>query len=80
MHSILFKAGISATSLKFSHATRLAAAKLLVQTGSTSKGVHTHHPSVDFVILTAMLEAAYEERMAEIVKAWMVYFDKKRVR
>ncbi|VDO78176.1 unnamed protein product [Heligmosomoides polygyrus] len=50
------------------------------ETGSTSKGVHTHHPSVDFVILTAMLEAAYEERMAEIVKAWMVYFDKKRVR
>ncbi|WKY08258.1 hypothetical protein Q1695_007623 [Nippostrongylus brasiliensis] len=64
---------------EFSHSTRLAAAKILIQSGNASVGVNTHHPAVDWVILTAMLETADTARTIEIVKAWMVYFEKKRV-
>ncbi|KAK5985605.1 hypothetical protein GCK32_007448 [Trichostrongylus colubriformis] len=64
---------------EFSHATRLAAAKLLVHFLDANDGECARHPTVDWVILTAMLEAASPERFTEIVKAWMVCFEKRRI-
>uniref|UniRef100_A0A7I4YMZ3 Uncharacterized protein n=1 Tax=Haemonchus contortus TaxID=6289 RepID=A0A7I4YMZ3_HAECO len=64
---------------EFSHATRLAAAKLLVHFSNANHDERTRHPSVDWVILTAMLEMANLERLTEIVRAWMVCFRKRRI-
>ncbi|XGW26821.1 hypothetical protein V3C99_007419 [Haemonchus contortus] len=64
---------------EFSHATRLAAAKLLVHFSNANHGKCTRRPSVDWVILTAMLEMANPDRLTEIVRAWMVCFRKRRI-
>ncbi|KAK6035095.1 hypothetical protein COOONC_27401 [Cooperia oncophora] len=72
IHSVL-------SNKEFSHATRLAAAKLLVHFLDEHQGECARHPTVDWVILTAMLEAADSKRLAQIVKTWMVCFEKRRV-
>ncbi|KAK6026336.1 hypothetical protein OSTOST_07720 [Ostertagia ostertagi] len=73
VHSVL-------SNKEFSHATRLAAAKLLVHFLDANDGECIRHPTVDWVILTAMLEAADPARLVEIVKAWMICFEKRRIR
>ncbi|KAL6736979.1 hypothetical protein Aduo_010660 [Ancylostoma duodenale] len=66
---------------EFSSATRLAAAKLLVHAENIQCAETTAHRSaMDWIMLTALLESADEERIARIFKIWMVCFEKRRIR
>ncbi|EYC29905.1 hypothetical protein Y032_0005g2326 [Ancylostoma ceylanicum] len=66
---------------EFSSATRLAAAKLLVYAENIQCAETTAHCStIDWIMLTALLESADEERTVKIFKIWMVCFEKRRIR
>ncbi|CAJ0601692.1 unnamed protein product [Cylicocyclus nassatus] len=65
---------------EFSSNTRLAAAKLLLHAEHIhGKEAFIHHIKVDWIMLTAVLEAANEERSVKAIKTWMLLFERHKI-
>ncbi|VDK79566.1 unnamed protein product [Cylicostephanus goldi] len=65
---------------EFSSNTRLAAAKLLLHAEHIlGKEAFTHHISVDWIVLTAILEAGREEFSVKVIRTWITLFERRRV-